>query len=298
MSGDIVVNRPMVDWVTLTTHSKEVGEIWRQFLFSDSDLVKVIDVKNKKRMQYEGFTIPTDMGSIFWGFGLVGKPKKNHWIVQISGALADEVFFGKLRHFQGGEKSGRVNCTRIDLQVTVFDVDIQTHEGYVLPELFEILKDVKESGRQPSWRQDSSKESALATVGINDRKSPTYYRVYAKQLAGGQGVRFEVEVKQQKAGDVYAAIVADGGRSRVTRILKYELKRLKIDRLDWIFSPALPLTGLRAERRIPEGESNQVGWLITMVLPTFERVVNTHAQGDMVARAFMDAVRRGMGDWE
>ncbi len=292
----IILNSPMVDYLTVTTYDKAIGEQWRLDILKD-DRMLLEDRQDRKRLQYTGIHIPCDGGSIFWGKGEQGKNKRNHYLMQISGSLADQFVMGDMGHLLGEYRSvhPKINCTRIDLQITVRDAGIIGNGGKSILWMQSLFANIQSMGKTVSWIQDKSGGDAIATVGINKRQGDTYYRIYAKPTEEEDGIRFEMEYKGDKASGALLAVRENHTREKIGQILKYQLKQLKSEVASELFVYYLPDGEAKIPKVVKDGESNTMLWLANTVLPSFKKQVATHEQGHHLARLYMDAIREAMG---
>lgn len=258
-----------VDYLTLTSYDhpdfhKQVLK-WAEFedLFSSK-------AEKITRMQYSGDNIETDSGSVFYGAGIQGG--RGHSLLQISGELSDTAYGG----FIGLSKMGACKATRIDLQLTV-----EQPVGWGQWELFNRCK---RQGFTVGWAESKTREGVeLATVYIGSRKSERVVRVYQKLTnGGGLLLRFEVEYKGRKARSVLNSM-KDHTKSQ---LLRAEIERINDNGLLSTFLP--PLHGIKPHdaKNEAKAESKTNKWLLTQVLPTFERVINSHDGGE-VAQEFL-----------
>lgn len=295
----LVLRKPMVDWVTFTTFSHSVGDGWKLKLLQEGELIRLEDRKDARHLQYDGMRIPADGGTIFWGVGTQGRGRRRHWILMVSGRLADEFVMGEFSYMTRDDDKDKINCTRIDIQVTEFDADVLVPKSWSLSFLKEVFSgQQKREGVAVSWIQDNAKESAIATIGIGKRMGETYYRIYAKPSYKGHAIRLEMEYKGDKATSCLAAIREGGGRSKIGEILRYQLERLHSGELEKFFSSALPEGGYRFPTITRTGQGNTEMWLMGVVLPAYERFIATNERGDYIARAFGEAAGRGGDAWD
>ena len=298
----LAIRLPAVDFLTITTFSQHIGNGWRLSLFAESmgELIRLRQKKEGRHLQYAGWWIPCEGGKIFWGEATQGRRKNPHWLLMVTGRLADEFVNGAMSDYLHNGDS-RIKCTRIDLQVTEKNLKAMGEGGLSLGFLRHVFHEVEVSGKYPpSWIQDSGKESAIGTVGVGKRVNATYRRIYAKPVGGGHAIRFEVEYKREKSTAVLAAILNSGDekRKKVGAILRYELGRIGAKSLEGLLIDALPENGERVVGVVETGQGNTEQWLMAVVLPSFERFIATSERGDYVARAFFDAMERGEEDYE
>lgn len=299
----VALDRYSVDWLTLTTFSEGVGVDWKSMIMAESDKIMHIDIHDAHRMQYSGFNVPCNGGSIFWGRAEQGKSKRNHWMIQVTGSLADDVFFGDLEKLIGFS-AGQFSCTRIDFQVTHLNVEELEDGKNSIGFMKRVYRECLETEKSVSWIQDKAGSMALATIGINKRTAPAYCRVYPKRTAEGDAIRFEMEFKREKALAAFDFVRNDGGRGIIGKVLRKYSQLVPSDLFREFFDVVLPVTAVTLKTiQVETGETNTVFWLMTGVLPAYERIVATDGRGNFVARAFMDATRRALGitggiDWE
>lgn len=293
----VILKKYMVDYIRLTTFSQGVGQGWRSFLMADIDRSRLKE-DEAKFLQYKGFRMGLEDGSVFWGEGSQGKSKRRHWVLSLSGRLADRVFFGDLvALYAEHPKSALINCSRIDLQVTHLNDTYIPKNGRSLSFLLGVFSEMNADGvgRATGWIQDKSGDGAVATVSINKRTSTTYYRIYAKPTINGHAIRYEVEYKGEKAKAVTVALLSSLKREKIGRILKNQLDKLASRSLRDYFSDVMPDGGDNCPVTVGDGDSNTVLWLMSTVLPSFARVINGNERGGYVARGFMEVLAGS--DW-
>lgn len=290
----IILDRYSCDWVTMTTFDKGVATDWKMKLFTDEDRIQLMESGQVKRWNYTGINVPCDGGSIFWGEGVQGKSRRPHWMIQVTGALADSVLFGDLHHvLEHGLHLSK--CTRLDLQITHRDVGFFKDKFRSIGFMKQIDAELVQGDSSTKREQDRDGIDALCTVTMNQRTSPAFFRIYAKKTIAGHCIRFEMEFKKLKAQAAMDMLRENTSRALIGRILKKYAAHVNSELFHEFFDSALPATGEGIKPiTVEEGESNTVFWLMTVVLPAFLRVISTDGRGDMVARAFMDAIRQGL----
>jgi hypothetical protein len=257
----MMLNKPMVDWLSLTTFETKQADAIR-YLFWDDNYT------DTKRMQYKG----VDLGNIFLGAATQnGKP---HYLFQASGERADEAFTQYKRNFGPYDW----NVTRIDLQVTIpvpphydsrqFYDDMTAWDGHGKPRKAAIVQ----SG------------DGLDTVYIGSRQSDRFTRVYVKPLDSGlRALRFEVEYK----GD-HAHRVANDCREfdAISGILGYEINSLPKQENNVLraFLRVLGTPAFRPTIRAVASENSSLDWLRQQVTPTLERLSNSHEHGQLTKK--------------
>lgn len=265
----MMLNTPMVDWLTLTTYETRASDAMRYLVIGE-------DWEPEKRLQYNGI----GSGSLFLGDAL--QRGKSHYMFVASGESADQAYSTWSRNFGPYDW----NVTRIDLQVTVplpakFDSralydDIVAWDGPGRPRKAAIVQ----SG------------DGLDTVYIGSRTSDRFTRIYIKPLDSGlRALRFEVEYK----GD-HAHRVANDCRTPgvLHRILAHEVQSLPNVKFG-VLAPFIRVLGPEAHR--PEikratAELSTLDWLRRQVTPTLERLTNSHEHGNVtrqLVKAWYDA---------
>lgn len=262
----MLLNEPLVDYVTLTTFDSSWGEgFWKLW-----DELTVEDVaESVRRMQYKGKV----QDGIFWGTGV--QSDRQHFMLQASGERADLVAAKAPIHDD-------INCTRIDVQLT-----INKPRGYSTRQVFDELSEpgAAWTGRPKALNMVQSGDGC-DTLYIGSRTSDLLMRLYIKPDANGAPsfLRFECEYKRAKADVVRTDVARD--RSYIGRFLAYELTRLP--RLPFGVSSTL-LHVANADPHAPtisrvESDSDTIRWLNRQVEPAVLRLLHSHEHGDTMER--------------
>lgn len=249
----MMLNKPMFDWLTLTTFDEKNALGVKHGLIEER--------KPAKRLQYKGVE---DRNKLFVGHAL--QNGEDHWMFQASGEMSDYAHVMIIRNFGPYDW----NVTRCDLQVTV-----PMPAGFDSRAMYDALVAWEGDGkpRKPSIVQSGDGND---TVYIGSRTSDRFTRIYVKPLEeGSKALRFEVEYKGEHAHRVYN----DCRRAEKKReILAHELWSL----------PRLPKSTHRAFYRVlgnnlhkPEikradGQHTTLEWLTRQVSPTVARMANGH----------------------
>ncbi len=259
----MLINRALVDWITLTTFARE-HDLWDCFASLTPEDVR----KESRRLQYHGSAGPHS----FWGTGV--QAGRQHAMLQVSGELADEVTLFVVPY--------DINCTRLDLQVT-----IAMPTGYDSREVYDGLIDplAKWGGRRKNASIVQSGDG-LDTIYIGSRTSEKFARLYVKPDADGLPafLRFEVEYKKATAHGVYQALWS-GKHTRAT-ILAHEVKMIPLAKFALVtrFLDALGTQGTNPPVKRVRTHSNTIEWLETQVEPAIIRLLNDHEHhGTIVA---------------
>lgn len=274
----VLVGSPACDWLTLTTGSKVEAALMHSYTVG-VDMSRGLQLKPRKRMQYDGW----QGDGFFWGKG--SQEGQEHWMIQASGARAQEV----LRHaLQMHESEGLVKCTRIDIQVT-------SEEGFAgdLPAVGAALREepaASWAGRGPrpkvTWY---SSDNNRDTLYIGGRTSPRFWRLYNKPVDGELYLRVELEAKGWLSLAIWDRL-SDTGLVNIKSVLADEFGALpKVVRE--VAYEVLPEA--MGEGRIPRVvESKDAflrteGWLMGTVYPALERFL-CHPDAARVRAAFRE----------
>ena len=274
--ADILLYEPKADWLTLTTFDMEVGRAWHSLAHLG---------KQTKRMQYSGYTVTHDNGTLFYGETLQKKGGRGDYVhacmLQASGPLGDVML-----HMWSDEiVQGRVKCTRIDVQATMNQPELWSQLDY--------MAEREKAGKRPEIKRDTHKiadgrELETITVYSGTRTSGRYTRVYQKLGAAGEYfLRFEVEFGRGYAHKI-ALGLADGS-ALPSDCLVGELARAKHTELKGAFGwLGAGLFAPKQDKRI--ANDDKASWLINTVLPTFHKYICQHDSDPLVADMFMQAI--------
>jgi hypothetical protein len=148
-------------------------------------------------LQYQGHKLE----SMF--FGTAKQGEKHHYLVQISGGVAQTVASDlSLMMILGHEK---FYCTRLDVQKTLV-----LPEWWSVRDVVDSIKDmdVGQTPRTISFIESSSGD----TIYIGSRTSDKFIRVYTKSLDKDY-LRLEYELKGDLARSAFYTVFQNGGRS-------------------------------------------------------------------------------------
>ena len=249
-----------IDWLTLTTYDAEASDRMLAYFQEEASQAEIIHGDNfkgvqydAKKLQYRGMSISSPgHGSLFIGSGMQ-RQKKHHMLMASGGygsacmvSLKDVIQFGPAR------------CTRIDLQVTVDEI-----EGWDQTQLF---TRTKERGKTAGYVESAGGTGPLATVYIGSRQSDSFIRVYQKESGELRFLRFEVEFKGNKAGVVAGRIAR--GTATPSAILKYEILHCKDKKLIDCFLPAVSDATAQRIRYVKESSlEKREKWIRKQVIP-------------------------------
>lgn len=257
----MILNKVMCDWLTLTTFDESIGFNWSRHMLRSGDRTT-----EAKRMQYKG----VQLDGLFAGEGV--QQGKRHFMLQASGEVADRV----LRETGGFDP--RLNCTRIDLQVTVDKPD-----GFDSRSVYDAIEAWEASGRA---RQCSVVQSGdgCDTVYIGNRASDRFTRLYVKPTTEGHALRFETEYKGDHAKSLFKKCANEP--KEMKRAITGELKSLP-ELQNGLLDRFLRVTGHGSRRSKPKRRYAATGglrWLRDQVTPAIMRMMNDHEIGPVVRR--------------
>jgi hypothetical protein len=193
----IEFNRPMLDWVTLTSYDGKLTRKGTRIL----DSAGMSSPFARKIICYDGWASDGREGGAFVGVG--EQDGRFHCMLQLSGALADKFGPGLLAGHKTGEGIG--NVSRIDLQITIAEkIDLDALAAALVGTTRSQITIYRTlQGGQPG-----------DTLYIGSPKSDKRTRLYHK--AGG--TRFEAQYRRDYASDV-AARIKDTGSQTVQQVV-------------------------------------------------------------------------------
>lgn len=193
----MIINDVAIDWVTLTTYSKE--EYNRAL---DTVLKRSKEWQSRGVQGYRGVAAKVRGGTIFVGKGRV--IDREHFMIRVSSELADELS-GSLNFIE--------RCSRIDLQLTMRSCP-PTVEG-----LNRCYKRMAEEVRANVNERSGAKRKVVLVLGDNaantlyvgSRTSDIFIRIYQKEDEDGKKwTRLEVELKRKEAREVWSRMCSAG----------------------------------------------------------------------------------------
>lgn len=248
----IEINRPMIDWLTLTTfNSRLASEI--------ADKAAAANVVGKwapeKRMQYEGVV----RAGAFIGSAI--QTGREHFMFQASGSAAHNWTY--LWDIRAGAR-----CTRVDLQIT-----IDCPEQYGARDYYDKLVRANETGRTRSLSIVQSGDG-LDTVYIGSRTSEQFARLYIKPSGDSRLLRYEIEYKGEKAKYAYARCLAD--HTLIGAYLRHELDKLPEDVTIQMLRLACGDQSEAVPAQKRESGNKTIRWMRKAVTPAVVRMLNDH----------------------
>jgi hypothetical protein len=272
----MIIERPAVDWLTLTTYSD------RAALEADS-LVNFLvgDVETWER------TIDGYEGREGDGFVLLEGEQngKRHFMVRLWGDLSDTFMFHPLRP--------EMDCTKIDLQLT-----LAWPHGNAFQWFYDAIPVMAahEKGKAQRARGISPipKPDGWCTIYVGSKKSKRFYRIYMKGEEGDLYIRFEVVYKDKKdlAGRVYGQVTEQP--ARMTKYLAREVYTLPQEL--GIIKPFADFLGNITGKPLPQGRNRPgpettLNWLVRQVTPAFKRMLgneDTRFTASMILRDLVE----------
>lgn len=270
----VYVNRPAVDWLTLTTWNYRQWIMLTEYL---RDNVEHTKPQTAHKMQYAGSRWWTEGGSLFQGIG--DQRGASHCIIEVSGALANDV--KRLIDRCISINIDEWTCTRMDVQVT-----------RPVPEwdAVGLFNAAKERGHTVGWASSRDHDyGELATVYIGSKRSGRFARFYQKPVNGEVHIRGEIVFR--KSGGSDSLFKRTWGEET-----NYTLANSYSGSLAALKCPELRPLEVDARPELPEvfhRETKTIKWLRETVLPTFKRVVSQHdGASSEIAMEFANCIRQ------
>lgn len=259
----LLLDTPMIDYIRFTTKLEDVGREWYEHFVGMVRGAKAIP-RDDRFLQYIGKSYDDPLGGhVFVGYWQ--DKGVDYGVIQAGGAISDELSSWLF----GGMLRWGATCKRVDLQVTVEEPKEWSQ--------WELLKRLRDRGRNVSWKPSIDKETGLelATIYIGSRESERLTRIYEKLTAGDSKLlRFETEYKGSRASAIGKFLCRN--RPKMKDYLLFETQSTKDKQLGDLL--AASFTGAEPDagrfRRVKTKLDKQKEWLLTGVLPAFDRYVN------------------------
>ena len=275
----MILNRPAIDWLTLTTFSRQTQMEMARILNRLLPDFATQGVDGRIR-QYDG------KRGEGWFVGAGPQKGHDHYIFRFSGDLSDAVTWQPVRP--------PIDCTRLDLQLTLpLPVEIgQAYEAYK-----SLVDDVHESEKKRGQRARGVdaiiSPDGFCTLYLGSRESGRFYRLYVKESSGDYFLRFEVEYK--KEGGFSGRVWRDTARrpDQVVIWLKGEIETLPDHELTRPFLLALtgsPSDIMKGERRRSDPHKT-LEWLKRQVDPSIKRLIGNEDTRDAAIILLTDWLR-------
>lgn len=255
----MIIERPAVDWLTLTTYDLKAA------LEFDSLLHSVAGNGQTWEREIRGYA-GTEGDGFFIGEGEQGG--KKHFLINLWGDLSDKLMFHPLRP--------EMDCTKIDLQITLPWTDGEN----AFPAFYESVpileKGEKEKGHRGRKIRPLIPPDGWCTQYVGSKSSKRFYRIYMKGEEGDLYIRFEVVYKDKKdlAGKVYSRVLDNP--ANMTTYLAGEVDTMPKEAR--IITPFYEYLKHIRGKSLPQGRTRPtpektLNWIIRQVLPAFKRVM-------------------------
>lgn len=282
----MILNRPAIDWLTLTTYDTKKQADMAQ-LFNRVRPRWAEEAVNSKMLQYDG------RRGEQWFIGAGQQKGRDHFIFRFSGDLADAVTWQRLRP--------SVDCTRIDLQLTLpLPVPIaNSYQEY--KSLVDTMHESEiERGQRARGLDAVISPDGFCTLYVGSRESERFYRFYVKEAAGLYFLRFEVEYKGSNsfAGRVWRDTAREP--ESIVTYIKGELSTLPDHPLTRPFHESLagsPADIMKRERRVADPQKT-LEWLRRQVSPAMKRLIGNEDTRDAAIIILMDWLQFAAGTGE
>jgi hypothetical protein len=188
----VILNAVQVDYLRITSFDMDT------LVYIEDTLNAIQDEQGLKKgstearlMQYEGYRI--DSLNLFIGKGLQarskGLPKQDHYLLDIAGSFAHEMYDALVD--MSVEQKYDFRVPRIDIQKSMSQARFYQLFGVDEATMFQFLVNSKKEdwfGAKPRIEYTSD-----LSVGLGNRKSGLYRRIYRKETVEPTVVRFETE---------------------------------------------------------------------------------------------------------
>lgn len=262
----LTLDKPMVDWVTLTSWDVTTAVTWSKLV---NMLEPTAETKPGRIRGYEG---------VYRGGGFIGQAAqagRAHMMLRIAGAKADQV----------SSVPATAHCTRVDVQITTaIPADYSARD----------LADDMRKYQDTRWAKLVTLvegSDGLDTVYVGSRQSERYARIYVKQVEEIRYLRLEVEHKGTAAqllieNGVLLSTNAKGGAliewidglQLKETIYEIEMFRKLID------CSALGVVMPKVVRTMDK----TLMWLMNQVTPAMVRLLQDHDYGTYLRNHLVD----------
>lgn len=281
------INKPMIDYVTLTTWVYRNVEQWAKFEPDGTDCKR----KAVNLAGYKGVMVSCSTGSIFIGEGEqihpVTKVKTPHYICKVSGEMAQTffVYHETCPYF----KPDGVEQKRIDVQVT-----IEMPEGYSAGAVYQEVKtELVRIGRSDTIRLVESglgKTAGMDTIYFGSReRARRMVRMYAKEdIDGRRYLRFEVEQKEGQALTFRSPLIESDILDALRRRIPIRIRSKKGSVFGKIADCLIP--GKHEPRRVVTKTRDTIRWLYDSVTPAILKGYSDHQMGGYIRQWLDDLI--------
>lgn len=277
----MILDRPAVDWLTLTTYSRKsmlsmlgVMEQFTKHIQTQESMVRNYDGRRG-----EGF---------FIGHGQ--QNGKDHYMFRFSGDMSDALTWQKTRP--------PIDCSRIDLQITI---PLPCKIGDAFEQYIDLMRVAKEHEEERGQRERNIdgilSPDGFCTLYVGSRTSQRFYRLYVKENSGIYFIRFEVEFKDKNG--LAGRIWRDTARKpeSIVEYLKGEISTLPQHALTKPLHDALigvPGEIMKQERRLADPQKT-LAWLRRQVSPAMKRLMANHDTHDAAMILLLDWLKFANG---
>ena len=252
----IVLNSPMIDYLTLTSYSSDFTRVMRENVIQNLS-GQAYDVVQRG---YKGTLWVFLNGTAFLG---TGKQRgEHHSLIKISGELAHLMLDRVIETLQAWQ-SLKVECSRLDYQITV-----KEPEGWSQWDYLNRMQDRGYTVGYPTPSHENGVKLETVYIGVRT-KSDRFYRVYVKLMddAKTKLLRVEVELKKRRSRAVWLEIM-QGVTFR--SVLDCEIdKFVKLD--SQLYGLVIGKLLYGKVVRVGANESNIASWLVDIVFPAMDR---------------------------
>lgn len=257
----MIINTPLIDWITFTTFSETDFLRFERFQKCMAGEIRAGQIR-----MYAGQWI----GSTFLGQGY--QNEKNHVMFRCSGSDSHDLFL-KLSPYLN-----TVNCSRIDLQIT-----IDLPADYWARGLVDDLR-TGQSGEYTRQVTLVESEKGLNTIYIGSRQSERFCRLYVKNINDVNYLRLEVEYKGAAAKAIKIILADNPGL--IGAYLQDFINSIGCHDRQGIFELFgavldAPGKGLHLEYTVAD-INKTLAWIINQVTPTMVRLLNDHDTSDIL----------------
>lgn len=266
---EFIVNRPAVDYLTVTTYSERV---FGQTILATHTSQEAAEATDDGIKRYQGKRFHHPGGSIFFGEGQQKQQDSETWlphfVMSASGAAAD-----KFSTYWAGQDLMPVSVTRVDCQLT-----LPLPDWYKSHSLLKTLRTGEWKGRKPLCTMIDNYGDD--TVYIGSKSSDRRARIYVKERGW---LRVEYQYRKDYAESAFSNIRASPNTgcagTLVSELIKWPEHPVKN-----IFLEQLKLANTQAVKAAkPEKSmSRRYRWFTRQILPAIETMLHDHDIGGKV----------------
>ena len=274
MPNNIILNRPLCDYITITSFEANAYNIFRGFLMdAEAQIGKMAE---HFLMQYVGLQAESYLG----GHAFVGSARikdRMNAMLSVSGRVAHVALRWILNNI-----NFEFNTTRIDLQMTCEQLEWNQKEAE---------RSIEDNGKMVS--KLASKTGM--TLYIGSWSSDRFTRIYEKKSDDGQKlIRFESVFKKQSAPSIMTELKRED--MKMDDIIGNILKARVIGS-DYVTSFWLPKFSRFRELKIKSVKvgGNTEKWLRETVLPSLSKYAFSHDADHFLLQEFQKVINYAVG---